>query len=152
MASEAPVNPTVEKFGYPETLIREYDHWVLLLRPGQVTAGSLVLVAKSDVTAYGELPVEAFAEQGRAVAELEVMLRSAVNFDKINYLMLMMVDPNVHFHVLPRYAGDRSLAGMRIGDSGWPGPPDLASAKSLDQASIEAAVRYLKGHLPGGVQ
>ena len=46
------MNPTIEKFGYPATLVREFEHWVVLLRPAQVTLGSLVLAAKSDATAY----------------------------------------------------------------------------------------------------
>lgn len=146
------MNETVEKFGYPTTLIKEYDHWVLLLRPAQVTAGSLVLAAKSDATSYGDLPPEAFLEQGRVVAELEAMLKAAVEYEKINYLMLMMVDPNVHFHVFPRYGGHRSLAGMRIADSGWPGPPDLKSAITFDKATIGAAVELLSEYLPDGAK
>ena len=42
--------------------------------------------------------------------------------------MLMMVDPHVHFHVFPRYAGSRDLDGLTFADAGWPGPPDLKSA------------------------
>ena len=146
------MNATIQKFGYPATLIKEYDHWVILLRPAQVTAGSLVLAAKSGATAFGQLAPEDFTEQAVAVADIEAMLRSAVNFDKINYLMLMMVDLEVHFHVFPRYAGERSIAGLMIEDSGWPGPPDLKSAISLDQNSIQAAVGFLKGHMPDGVK
>jgi diadenosine tetraphosphate (Ap4A) HIT family hydrolase len=144
------VNDTIEKFGYPATLIAEHEHWVVLLRPAQPTAGSLVLAAKSGATSYGELPAQAFAEQAEVIAGLEAMLRRAVNYDKINYLMLMMVDPHVHFHVIPRYADSRSLAGISIADPGWPGPPDLKSATSLDPASIEAAVRVLKPLHPQG--
>jgi diadenosine tetraphosphate (Ap4A) HIT family hydrolase len=62
------LNPTIEKFGYPATLIREFGHWVVLLRPAQVTLGSLVLAAKGDATGYGELSRDAFAEQAEAVA------------------------------------------------------------------------------------
>ena len=143
------MNPTIEKFGYPATLIKEYEHWVVLLRPAQVTAGSLVLAAKSDATAYGDLPEGAFVEQGRVIAEIEAMLRAATKFEKMNYLMLMMVDPHVHFHVIPRYEGQRSLAGMSFADSGFPGPPDLKSAIILDQASIGASVQLLSESLPG---
>ena len=50
------MNPTIVKFGYPATLVRELDHWLILLRPAQVTLGSLVLAAKSDATTYHELP------------------------------------------------------------------------------------------------
>ena len=45
------MNPTLRKFGYPATLLRELDHWVTLLRPEQVTLGSLVLAAKGEETA-----------------------------------------------------------------------------------------------------
>jgi diadenosine tetraphosphate (Ap4A) HIT family hydrolase len=139
MASEAHViNPTIEKFGYPESLLREYDHWVLLLRPAQVTAGSLILAAKSQATAYGALGREAFAEQAVAIAEIEATLSCAVHYDRINYLMLMMVDPHVHFHVIPRYSGSRTIAGIEIADAGWPGPPDLKSAIALDSAAMAA--------------
>ena len=132
-------NPTIARFGYPATLVREYDHWVVLLRPAQVTAGSLILAAKSDATAYGSLPVEAFVEQGTVIAEIEETLRAAVAYERINYLMLMMIDPNVHFHVIPRYEGSRSIAGIEIADMGWPGPPDLKSARPFDEESIAAA-------------
>jgi len=140
------INDTIRKFGHPATLVREYEHWVVLLRPQQVTAGSLVLAAKGDATAYGALPGQAFVEQGQAVAELEAMLRRLVGYERINYLMLMMVDPHVHFHVIPRYAGRRSLAGIDLVDQGWPGPPDLKSAVALDAAAIARAVEAVAAH------
>ncbi len=137
------INPTIRKFGHPETLVREYDHWLVLLRPSQVTAGSLVLAAKSDATAYGALPQDAFIEQGVAIAEIEAALQRAVAFERINYLMLMMVDPNVHFHIIPRYSGSRSFAGLDIVDRGWPGPPELKAAVALDEAGIARGVNTL---------
>ncbi len=144
MASEPPMfNATIRKFGYPATLVREYAHWLVLLRPAQVTAGSLVLAAKCDVTAYGALPAAAFAEQAIAIAEIEMTLRDAVDYERINYLMLMMVDPHVHFHVIPRYAGSRDFAGVEFKDHGWPGPPDLKSAVALDEEALTAACHSL---------
>ncbi len=108
------MNPTIEKFGYPATLVHELRHWLVLLRPAQVTLGSLVLAAKSDATAFSELPVEAFAEQAQAVRSIERALSSLVRYEKINYLMLMMVDPNVHFHVIPRYSTASRVERRRI--------------------------------------
>ncbi|MDQ3245442.1 MAG: HIT family protein [Pseudomonadota bacterium] len=125
------MNATIEKFGYPGTLLQELDHWLILLRPAQVTLGSMVLAAKGDATAYGQLSPEAFAEQRAAVAMIESALAEFCSFERINYLMLMMVDPHVHFHVIPRYEGSRSAAGLMIEDTGWPGPPDLKSATAL---------------------
>jgi diadenosine tetraphosphate (Ap4A) HIT family hydrolase len=126
------MNPTVEKFGYPATLLKEWQHWMVLLRPAQVTLGSLVLAAKSDATAYSGLSREAFAEMGDAVAEIERSLRLFVDYERINYLMLMMVDPNVHFHVIPRYSGPRSWNGIEFPDAGWPGPPRLDASITLN--------------------
>src|SRR5215210_4915594 len=125
------MNATIHKFGYPATLIREFEHWLVLLRPAQVTLGSLVLAARSDVTAYSDLTAEAFAEQRAAVGLIERTLAAFCRFERINYLMLMMVDPNVHFHVIPRYSVPRNWGGVEFDDAGWPGPPQLGSAVAL---------------------
>ena len=140
-------NQTIEKFGYPDSLVREFDHWVVLVRPAQVTLGSLVLANKSEATAYGDLPAEAFAEQGRIVAAIEAALKTLCAYERINYLMLMMVDPNVHFHVIPRYSETRQWQGVSFPDSGWPGPPDLKSAIALDDGQLERLVEDLRTNL-----
>lgn len=134
------MNQTIERFGFPATLLKEFEHWVVLLRPAQVTLGSLVLAAKSDATAYSELPRAAFDEQADAVAAIERALTRLVAYERINYLMLMMVDPNVHFHVIPRYAHLRTWNGVDFPDDGWPGPPKLDSAIKLDGTQLEQLV------------
>lgn len=137
------MNPTIEKFGYPATLIREFGHWLVLLRPAQVTLGSLVLAAKSDATAYSELPREAFAEQADVVRAVETALSAFRRYERINYLMLMMVDPNVHFHVIPRYSVPREWNGIAFPDPGWPGPPQLGSAVALTSGQVDQLTRQL---------
>lgn len=134
------MNLTIEKFGYPATLIAEFEHWLVLLRPAQVTLGSLILAAKSDATAYHELPREAFAEQADAITAIEAVLRDFCAYERINYLMLMMVDPNVHFHVIPRYSETRRWNGTEFPDAGWPGPPRLDAAVKLDEGQLQALV------------
>ena len=120
---------TLVKFGYPHNLVHEGRHWAVLVRPQQPTLGSLVLCATGEATAYGDLPAQAFAEQGELVARIEAMLTRAVGYARINYLMLMMVDPHVHFHVIPRYKGERAFGGTVFSDSGWPGPPVLSDTR-----------------------
>ena len=103
-----------------------------------------ILGAKSEARAFSALPSEAYAELGQATREIETVLSDFVKYERINYLMLMMVDPHVHFHVIPRYEGARDFAALSIQDKGWPGPPDLASAVALDPAqgaSIAEALR-----------
>ena len=142
------MNATIEKFGYPATLIRAYTHWVVLLRPAQPTLGSLVLASTSEATSFGDLPPGAHAELATVTAQIETALRSAVDYAKINYLMLMMVDPFVHFHVIPRYEGSREHEGVAFTDAGWPGQPALGEAVALDAAAIADLTGWLKDFWP----
>ena len=144
------MNATIEKFGWPASLVHEFEHWVVLARPAQPTLGSLVLTAKSDATAFGDLPGEAHAELKQASAAIEQALGKLIRYQKLNYLMLMMVDPHVHFHVIPRYEGvrewPRGQAGAReFVDVGWPRTPDLGHAVALEPAELERLAAWLKG-------
>ena len=132
------MNPTMRKFGYPDTLVREFEHWVVLVRPAQVTLGSLVLAAKSDATAYSALPDAAFAEQAVAIRAIECALQRFCSYERINYLMLMMVDPQVHFHVIPRYSGSREWEGLDFPDKGWPGTPKLKFIIETDDLQLSS--------------
>ncbi len=138
------MNATIAKFGYPASLIRAWRHWVVLARPAQLTLGSLVLASTSEATAFGDLPPDAFAELQQATRDIEAALKAAVGYERINYLMLMMVDPHVHFHIFPRYDGMRSGGGLTLTDPSWPGPPDLTQATKLDADQLSALVDWLK--------
>lgn len=138
------MNETIRKFGWPGTLVREFDHWLVLARPAQPTLGSLVLAAKSDATAFGDLPAEAHAELKAVTTAIEAALAKAVGYARLNYLMLMMVDPHVHFHVIPRYDGTRQWQGLDFADAGWPKVPDLAQAVTPDTTQLAALVDWLK--------
>ena len=139
------MNETIENFGWPATLVHEWEHWVALARPAQPTLGSLILAARSDATAFGDLPAKAHAELKIATAAIEAALGKAVGYAKINYLMLMMVDPNVHFHVIPRYDGAREWGGHTFTDAGWPKVPNLGEAVALAETELDELVAWLKG-------
>jgi diadenosine tetraphosphate (Ap4A) HIT family hydrolase len=143
------VNATLKKFGYPETLVRDYRHWCVLLRQAQVTLGALVLCAKGEERAFSELSSEAFAELPLVTGELERGLKAFRPYDRINYLMLMMVDPHVHFHVLPRYATVQVFDGLRFADAGWPGPPDLKSTTEMAEEARRRLLRAVQAGWPG---
>lgn len=137
-------NATMLKFGYPDTLIKEFDHWMVLLRPAQVTLGSLVVAAKGEATAYSDLPDPAFTEQADVVRAVEAALGAFCRYERINYLMLMMVDPHVHFHVIPRFSEPRLWENTRFEDSGWPGPPTLKLVVDLDESQINSMREQVK--------
>ncbi|MGA9575558.1 MAG: HIT family protein [Lysobacterales bacterium] len=139
-------NQTADRFGYPGTIVREYDHWLVLLREPQATLGSLILCAKADVTEFSALSREAFFEMGAVVADIERALKAAFDYDKINYMMLMMVDPNVHFHVIPRYAEPRSACGLMIRDPGWPALPQLGEGHKVNPVERVALIEHISEH------
>ncbi len=138
-------NPTARKFGYPQTLVAETGRWLVLVRPQQPTFGSLVLVCKEPAHAFSDLSAEAFADLKVAVDGVESLLRHTVAYERINYLMLMMVDPDVHFHVVPRYEGTREHGGHTFADAGWPGPPALASHVALSEEEAKALATEFAG-------
>jgi len=137
------MNPTILSFAYPDSLVREFEHWVVLVRPDQVTLGSLVLAAKSEANAFGSLSPAAFAELGEIVPAVERALRAFCAYEKINYLMLMMVDPNPHFHVIPRYSQTRSWQGIDFPDAGWPKAPQLGGAVALSPEQLRGMAAAL---------
>lgn len=131
-ANEESLNETMLKFGAPATILHRYAHWLVLLRPAQATLGSLILAAYEKTTAFSELSRDAFTELAQVTHDIESVLKNQFAYDKLNYLMLMMVDKDVHFHVIPRYAGPQQFADVEFVDSGWPGPPDLAQNNDVD--------------------
>ena len=143
--TDAPeISPTASKFGYPGTCIAETPSWLVLLRPQQVTFCSLVLVCREPVTAFGDVSPQALAALQPVLKNIELLLTDVVRYQKINYLMLMMVDPDVHFHVIPRYDGVREYDGLGLADTGWPGPPRLDQAVQLSPGAQAALVQTLR--------
>ncbi|MDC0116035.1 HIT family protein [Octadecabacter sp.] len=132
------------KFGHPDTVIGETAHWTVQLRPEQVTLGALVLISREPVGAFGDVSADGFAGLKPVIDKIEIMLRDMVDYQKINYLMLMMVDNDVHFHVIPRYDGIRSFDGMSVGDAGWPGPPQLGDAVTPDEDTATKLIDELR--------
>ena len=132
----------MRKFGYPHSVLRDFDHWTVLLRPKQATLGALVLACKQPVNEFGQVSAEGFAELQRVIKALEQALKQAFAYDKLNYLMLMMVDPDVHFHVLPRYATVKQFAGLDFADPAWPGPPEITYCTETD-STVQAEIAAL---------
>jgi diadenosine tetraphosphate (Ap4A) HIT family hydrolase len=141
-------NPTALKFGYPHSLVAETASWLVLARPSQPTLGALVLVCKEPAEAFSQLSPQAFADLAVVTRGVEQTLLQFVNYARINYLMLMMVDRDVHFHVLPRYEGERSFEGQVFPDQGWPAAPKLSPAVDLEPSGVEALAKSLRALWP----
>lgn len=128
---------TMNKFLYPDSVIKSYQNWHLLLRFEQSTLGSLILVCKQPYRAYSELPGDTLLEQHKIIRDVERILKEKLNYSKINYLMLMMVDPEVHFHIIPRFEQGCLFQGKNYPDPCWPGAPDLGKSIEITPQSKE---------------
>jgi len=142
------LNATMRKFGAPQTIIRQYQYWSVLLRPAQVTLGALVLAAHETAQAFSELSQASFTELHEITHQIESALATAFQNDKLNYLMLMMVDPDVHFHVIPRYAQPRQFGNMEFIDAGWPAMPNLGQINKTDAATNQLIMDHIKSCWP----
>ncbi len=118
-------------------MIKEYKYWYLLVRQPQPTLGSCVIMLKRETEKFSECTPEEFAELGIVIKELEKAMKTAFDHQIMNYLMLMMVDKQVHFHVIPRYDSARTFSGEEWTDKAWPKPPELA-AEPCDKEILKA--------------
>ena len=128
-----------EKFRLAELRILDTACWTWSVRTAQPTLGASVLSLRRYAPSFGAVTSEEMADLATAVAAVESSTQRAFRYDKVNYLMLMMVDPHVHFHVLPRYAEARRFADVEWHDRGWPGAPLLAADPSPPE--VLAAIR-----------
>jgi len=138
------LNATMRKFGAPHTIIHTFQHWSVMLRPAQATLGALVLAAHEPAKTFSELSTASFTELHTVTKQLESSMTEAFGYDKLNYLMLMMVDPDVHFHVIPRYAQPKSFANMEFVDTGWPAVPNLGQVNETDEILNQLIIDHIK--------
>lgn len=115
----------VAKFRVRELEVHRGTSWTWSVRPVPATLGAGVLSLRRPCASFGAITSEESTELGAVVAHLEAAVTSAFAPDRMNYLMLMMVDPHLHFHVLPRYATPRTFGGLDWLDAAWPGPPSI---------------------------
>ncbi len=131
------MNPTLKRFNHPAGLVRELEHWVVLIRPIQPTPLSCVIVARAEVSSLGELDPAAGAELPAVIAGFEAAVKRVAPAVKFNYLALMMVDPNPHFHAIPRYTAPLSLDGFDCRDTAFPRPVDVLRGLEIDAATLD---------------
>jgi diadenosine tetraphosphate (Ap4A) HIT family hydrolase len=137
------MNATMQRFGYPDSIVHEYLHWAVMIRPAQLTLGCTIIAAKADCTSLGALSADAGAELPRVIGDFEAAIRRIAPVSKFNYLALMMVDPNPHFHAVPRYAEPVAAVDTSFGDETYPQPPDLRRVVSLTPEQLERLRRLL---------
>lgn len=85
------------------TLIKNYGLWRILIDFKQPTLGSCLIVPHRHIEIISKLTGEEQQEYLLVIKNLDNTLRKSFNPDNINYLMLAMKVPHIHWHVVPRY-------------------------------------------------
>ena len=135
-----------EKFHITELAMFETKHWIWSLRPHQATIGAGILSLKRECAAFAELTSEEFTDLGNIIRVIEPTLRKSFNYDVINYLMLMMFDKQVHYHIFPRYEHPVQALGEKWKDENWPIVPTLLG-DALQEDRLQEIVSFIKSNL-----
>lgn len=118
------------KFHLDTLTLAERGGWVLSLRPGQLTLGAMVLSVASGTQDMALLTPEEGAGMAAGFGLAEALARNRLGAVRINAFCLMMQDPVVHFHILPRYDAPVERHGITWQDGDWPGPPIIGPCET----------------------
>lgn len=133
----------INKFKLNELAIKNVGNWIISLRPQQPTMGSILLTLNRKCELLSSITEDEGRELSKAFSEIDRIYKLTFKPDKINYLALMMVDNQVHFHVIPRYSEKMLFDNKEFVDEKWPGPPTLESI-NLDPVQILKILELFK--------
>lgn len=133
-----------EKFKVEELTILKNESWTWSVRPGQPTLGSGVISLNRYALEMSDVTSEELIKLGELIKDLEKVVKKVFNHNIMNYLMLMMVDHHVHYHVIPRYDGNRTFENLTWIDNGWPALPTLGDNQHSDKNLLTKIQTVLK--------
>jgi diadenosine tetraphosphate (Ap4A) HIT family hydrolase len=135
-----------EKFRINELTIVQTKHWTWSVRPVHSTIGAGIISLHRYCEKYSSISNSESEDFANVIRIIENTVKRCYMYEKINYLMLMMVDAHLHYHVIPRYSKPIKFYKIEWQDKSWPSLPSLIGDIPSDQVLI--AIRdYLKKHL-----
>nr|WP_156889324.1 HIT family protein [Halomonas sp. 1513] len=146
MSSEILLEEFRDTFRLDELTIIQGEHWILSVRPEQITLGSMVLSSSLGKTTLSQLTAEEGAEMAVLLGEAENLAKDKFGSMRINVLCLMMKDPIVHFHIFPRYDKEVEVRGVHWRDEDYPAPPSMRKVETSKDI-----LEYLANTLQGKI-
>lgn len=134
-------------FRLDDLTVHESERWILSIRPAQLTLASMVLSSKLGHLSFSEMDSQDFEEMGTMIAEAEHVATDLFGAVRINAVCLMMKDPIVHFHILPRYEFTKDAFGRPWVDADWPGPPNMGGEVVKDEIVLQELVGVIRTEL-----
>tara|TARA_B110000879_G_C10817832_1_gene372914 strand:- start:64 stop:498 length:435 start_codon:yes stop_codon:yes gene_type:complete len=137
----------LDNFDVKTLIIKDYKYWLWVLRKDQVTIGSSIIISKENHKNLCEISTEGFLELKKVLFDVEHSIKKAFNYSEINYLTLMMVDPIVHTHIIPRYKSAVKFNKKLYIDEIYPYPPNLEMKQNLLFEEKLMIINYIKKHI-----
>jgi diadenosine tetraphosphate (Ap4A) HIT family hydrolase len=101
----------------PETVVAESQYWTIAVNLNQNLIGRLILVLNRDAEAVTALSSPEWSDLHWEIARTRRALDIMFQPDQYNYAFLMNQDTQVHLHVVPRYAEQRTWSGAQFEDN-----------------------------------
>ena len=136
----------LDKFKVEETTIFESEYWRWTLRLSQPTLGCGVLSLKRAAEKMMDLTTDEGSDLIKIIKVIEKTLYKAFPVKKMNYIMYMMVDFHVHYHIIPRYDETQTFDAVQFVDKGWPKPPVL-DAEEVSWETLIQLKNYIKSQI-----
>jgi diadenosine tetraphosphate (Ap4A) HIT family hydrolase len=135
------------KFQVDALKLFETEYWCWSLRPVQVTVGAGILSLKRAETQLSKITEAESADLITIVRVIENTLKREFSYQQINYLMLMMIDFQVHYHVIPRYAKEVFYLNRIWEDKDYPKLPTISGGLPDDRETLSKLASSLKNNL-----
>lgn len=133
----------------PRFLIASATHWAVCLNESQDLLGRCYLLLKRPETDALALTGDELAELWSLARDTRDALRRLWEPDHFNFALLMNVDPQVHFHILPRYRVRREFAGGTFVDPTFGGHYNVTPERTLESAGYDAILAALRARMAG---
>ena len=122
----------------PTQVLAASRHWAVLLNADQTLLGRCFLLLLRPETDVAALTGDEVADLWALTRRVRAALDALWSPDHYNYAFLMNVDPQVHFHLIPRYQSPRVFAGATFTDPAFGGHYALGPERPLDADTAEA--------------
>lgn len=134
----------MSKFKPDTRCIKEFKYWIVCVRAKARTLGDAVILLKRETPALAGMLPEEGEEFPEVVKWYEETCSKKFGAVKFNYVIMMMSDFFVHYHVFPRYDKDVSMFDMEWKDLEWPRAINFQEGIILEDDKIEEIKNYMK--------
>lgn len=133
------------RFNRQELFIKEFNYWILMLRPVPITIGSSIILLKRECFSLADVTKEEMTELIEVCGYFEEKCKLLYGAVKFNYHADMMKDSFVHIKAIPRYDKPVIKHGMNWIDKDWPLTESLTKTEVSEEILQEIRKDFLEG-------